>query len=144
MRKLRDHRLPVLFTAAALLLIAQGCAKNNVQDGSPPPKDLVSARHILIMYEGSKDAPVRVTRTKEEAKTFIEGLLARLQKGEKFEDLAVEYSDCSSAKNGGRSWTLWARPDGAGLRRGRLCLRGGRDDGIVETPFGYHIIQRYK
>lgn len=144
MRKLRDHRLTVLFTAAALLLITQGCAKNNVQEGSAAPEDKVSARHILVMYEGSQNAPARVTRTKEEAKTFIDELLVRLQKGEKFEDLAMEYSDCPSAKSGGDLGAFGPGDMTPAFEEAAFACEVGGMTGVVETPFGYHIIQRYK
>ncbi len=142
MRKLRDHRLAILFTAAALLLITHGCAKNNIRDSAQDGK--VSVRHILVMYEGSEKAPTRVTRTKEEAKILIDELLARLQKGEKFEDLAVDYSDCPSAKSGGDLGPFGPGDMTPPFEEAAFACEVGGMTGVVETMFGYHIIQRYK
>lgn len=43
-----------------------------------------------------------ITRTKEEARTLVEGYLQQIKKGEKtFAELAGEFSDCSSYRKGG-------------------------------------------
>lgn len=103
-----------------------------------------SARHILVMYAGSERAPANITRTKEEAQARIQECLARTQKDEKFEALAQEYSDCPSARDGG---DLGEFPEGVmhpKFDEATFACEVGKITGVVETPFGYHIIYRYK
>jgi len=104
----------------------------------------VGANHILVMYKGSRKAPPRITRTKEEALVRMEECLKRSQDGEKFEDLAVEYSDGPKGPKGG---DLGEFPRGAmhpAFNEAAFACEVGDVTGIVETSFGYHIIYRYK
>lgn len=144
MRMLRGHGLAILLAAITLAAFAEGCAKNSIQDDAPRPADQVSARHILIMYEGSERAPSRVTRTKEEAKALIEELLEKVKQGEEFEDLAVQYSDCPSAAQGGDLGAFGRRQMAAAFEEASFACNVGETTGVVETPFGYHIIYRYE
>jgi parvulin-like peptidyl-prolyl isomerase len=105
---------------------------------------VASAKHILVMYAGSMRAPGNITRTKEEALTRMNECLERAKKGDKFEDLATEYSDCPSAAQGG---DLGEFPKGVMAPTfDEAVFNGdvGKLTGIVETPFGYHIIFRYQ
>ena len=104
----------------------------------------VSAKHILVMYAGSMRAPASISRSKEEAATRIQECLARHEKGEKFEDLAREYSDGPSGPNGG---DLGEFPQGVmapAFEQAAFACEIGKTTDVVETPFGYHIIYRYK
>ena len=103
-----------------------------------------SAKHILVMYKGSMRAPANITRTKPEAHARIMGCLKRFQNGEKFEELAQEYSDGPTATRGG---DLGEFPQGAmapNFDKAVFACEVGKITEIVETPFGYHIIYRYK
>jgi peptidyl-prolyl cis-trans isomerase C len=83
----------------------------------------VRASHILI---GSED------KAKE--------LLERLNKGEKFADLAAQFSKCPSGRKGG---------DLGFFKRGRMvrefenfCFTHKKGEtGIVRTQFGWHVIK---
>lgn len=146
MRKLRGNGLAVLLAAIALAAFCDGCAKNTVQNDAPKPdaNATVSAKHILIMYQGSERAPASITRTKEEAKAQIEELLAKVKNGEKFEDLALEYSDCPSATRGGDLGAFGRNQMAAAFEDASFACDVGGTTGVVETPFGYHIIYRYE
>ena len=103
-----------------------------------------SAKHILVMYKDSMRAPASITRTKEEAKARIDQCLARYRQGDKFEDLAREYSDGPSGPNGG---DLGEFPQGVmapAFEQATFACEIGNVTNVVETPFGYHIIYRYK
>lgn len=106
----------------------------------PVPPGNVRASHILISHKGAPKTGA--TRTQEEAKQLAEELLARVQAGEIFEDLAEAYSDCpSSARQGdlgffGKGRMVKPFEDAA------FGLEVGGISGIVETEFGYHIIKR--
>ena len=71
-----------------------------------------------------------------------EALKSRLAKGEDFEELAREVSDCPSGSQGG---------DLGSFGRGRMVdefdkaafdLEVGETSEVVETEFGYHLILR--
>lgn len=110
----------------------------------PPPPRSVSARHILIQYKGSSRADGSITRTQEQAKTRIDEVVTKLKAGEDFETLAKEYSDGPSGPRGG---DLGEFLEGAMHPKFNDSVFGLEVDGtsdIVETPFGYHVIYRYK
>jgi parvulin-like peptidyl-prolyl isomerase len=100
----------------------------------------VRASHILLMYQGSMRSSA--TRSKAEAEQQIQQILGNLQAGGDFASLAKQHSDCpSSAKGGdlgqfGRGQMVGPFEDAA------FGLTVGQTSGVVETPFGYHIIQR--
>ena len=102
--------------------------------------DQVRASHILLMYAGSERSSA--TRSKAEAKDQIEAIQAQLQQGGDFAELARQHSDCPSGKAGGdlgpfgRGQMVGAFEDAA------FGLDVGATSGVVETPFGYHLIQR--
>jgi parvulin-like peptidyl-prolyl isomerase len=103
-----------------------------------------SAKHILVMHTESMRAAPSITRTKEEAKTRIQVCLTRYREGENFEDLAREYSDGPSAPSGG---DLGEFPQGVmapAFEKATFACEVGKITDVVETPFGYHIIYRYK
>ena len=102
------------------------------------------AKHILVQYQGSTRAPGTITRTKEEALARMQECLKKSGEGQKFEDLAREYSDGPSGPDGG---DLGEFPKGAmdpAFDEAAFACEVGKITDIVETPFGYHIIYRYK
>ena len=103
-----------------------------------------SAKHILVQYQGSMQASADITRTKEEAEARIQECLKRAIAGDKFEDLAREFSDCPSKAEGG---DLGEFPQGAMhslFEEAAFACEVGKITDVIETPFGYHIIYRYK
>ncbi|NQT93102.1 MAG: peptidylprolyl isomerase [Lentisphaerae bacterium] len=96
----------------------------------------VRARHILLTVAKEDD-----DTAKAEKKAKAEDLRKQLVEGAKFEDLAKEHSDCPSARMGG---------DLGRFRRGQMVkpfeevaftLEPGKISEVVETDFGYHIIE---
>ncbi|MCX4243060.1 peptidylprolyl isomerase [Paraliomyxa miuraensis] len=100
----------------------------------------VRASHILLMYKGSSRSSA--TRSKEEAQQQIQAIHGQLQQGGDFAGLARQHSDCpSSAKGGdlgqfGRGQMVKPFEDAA------FGMEVGQVSEVVETQFGYHIIQR--
>ena len=92
------------------------------------------------MYQGSERSSA--TRSKEEAQSQITQIKTDLDGGADFAQLAQKNSDCPSGKKGGdlgmfgRGQMVKAFEDTA------FGLEAGATSGVVETPFGYHIIQR--
>ncbi len=98
------------------------------------------ASHILIAYEGATRAAATVTRTKEEARAEANRVLRLARRGkDNFAELARAYSDGPTKTRGG---------DLGFFQEGQMAEefynfvntnRVGRI-GLVETEFGFHII----
>uniref|UniRef100_A0AAQ4PF87 Peptidyl-prolyl cis-trans isomerase n=1 Tax=Gasterosteus aculeatus aculeatus TaxID=481459 RepID=A0AAQ4PF87_GASAC len=76
-----------------------------VGDGRGEPEK-VRCSHLLVKHSQSRRPSSwreqNITRTKDEALELIQKYIEDIKSGEeKFESLASQFSDCSSAKNGG-------------------------------------------
>jgi parvulin-like peptidyl-prolyl isomerase len=105
----------------------------------------IAASHFLVMYKGSMRAPETVTRTKDEAKArALEGL-AKVKKGEDFAKIVGEYSDePGAAQRGGALGDFTADRMVKPFSDAAFALKVGQVSGLVETPFGFHVIKRTK
>ena len=85
----------------------------------------VTAQHILVDHKFEADDIIR-----------------KLMLGESFEDLAKEYSNCASSKNGGNlggfAKGIMVKP----FEEVAFNLQVGEISQPVQTKFGYHIIKR--
>ena len=98
------------------------------------------ASHILISYEGTQVPNKKEKRTKEQAKAKAEALLAQvLANPSSFPMVAFTNSDDSSAQQGG---DLGAFGQGQMVKPFNDFVFGNPVGkiGLVETDFGYHII----
>ena len=89
------------------------------------------ASHILLL-----DAEHTPERREE-----IEAILERIHEGEDFAELAMEFSEDSSAENGGDLGTFYTGNMVAPFEEACIALEPGEVSGIVETDYGYHIIK---
>lgn len=98
--------------------------------------ELVRVRHILVKLKVDASAD-----DKSAAKAKLAAVRKRLEQGEEFAAVAASSSDCASAANGG---------DLGYFRKGQLApvldtvvfaLKPQQLSGIVESPFGYHLLQ---
>ncbi len=108
-------------------------------DGHPDyfkVNEQAKASHILIKVPANAD-----DAQKAKAKKEIEGIQLKLKNGESFAELAKSSSQCPSSAKGG---------DLGFFRRGQMvkpfedaafALEPGQTSDIVETEFGYHLIQ---
>jgi len=99
------------------------------------------ASHILIGYEGSQTPNQKEKRTKEEAKAKAEDILKQVQANpESFMMLAFTSSDDSSAQQGGDLG--YFGPNQMVKPFNDFVFSNGIGKvGLVETPFGFHIIK---
>jgi len=67
---------------------------------------------------------------------------SRLDKGEKFGEVAKQVSLCSSAKKGGDLGTFTRGKMVKEFEKAAFELQKGQISGPVKTQFGYHIIKR--
>jgi peptidyl-prolyl cis-trans isomerase C len=102
--------------------------------------DQVKASHILLMYQGS--ARSSATRSKDEAASEIAGLRERIDGGEDFAAVAREHSDCPSGRQGGDLGTFGRGQMVPEFETAAFSLQVGETSDVIETDFGYRLIQR--
>jgi len=133
---------------------AESASSTAEAEPAPPPApaptaapaaqgETVTASHILIAYAGAMRADPNNKRTKAEAEKRAEAILARAKKGEDFAKLADEASDDPSAKmNHGSLGSFTRERMIKPFADAAFALKPGQVSGVVETPFGFHIIKR--
>ena len=142
-------QLLIAYAAGMLLTIGMEIAKVvkspfgfHVLQRLPKPPIFAGA-HVLIAYKGAMRANAKITRTKEEAKKLA-GEIAKQLKADpkKFEEVAATKSDGPSAAQGGR---LGKWPKGRmvpAFDKAIEKMKIGEVSDPVESPFGFHVIQR--
>ncbi|WP_437679854.1 peptidylprolyl isomerase [Sorangium sp. So ce131] len=109
-----------------------------------PPREMFGAKHLLVMYKGSRRAPPTIERTKDEAKArATEAMQKAKADPSKFADIVKEYSDEPGADR--RGGDLGKFPKGAMVpefQAGLEKIKVGEVSDLVETPFGFHVILR--
>ena len=144
-----EFRIPETVALRYLLFVPSRYAKDVVfQDGDLEKyyrrhldrfeiQEQVKAAHILIRVDQKAGAEQRATKRK-----LAEKILAEAKAGKDFAELARKYSDDpGSAAKGGDLGTF---PRGAMVKpfeQAAFSLKPGEISGVVETPFGYHIIK---
>jgi peptidyl-prolyl cis-trans isomerase C len=96
----------------------------------------VRASHILIGVDNKGGAEV-----KKEARAKAEKLRSELVQGSDFATLARENSTCSSSKQGGDLGFFGKGRMDPQFEQAAFALETGGLSQVVETRFGYHIIQ---
>ncbi len=128
--------VPADFMASAQVSDAQ--LKQEYQDNidSYRAPERVSVRHILIKTQGlpKEDAP--------KLKAKAEDILKQLQHGGNFAELAKQNSDDpgSKVKGGELGWIVRGQTV-PNFEKTAFSLKPGQLSGLVETEYGYHIIQ---
>lgn len=111
----------------------------------PPPTpdaERFGAKHLVVQYKGSTRASPNVTRTKAQAKARCEEAFKKSRHGAKFEDLVTKYSDePGSAARGGDLGLFKKGMMVPEFQQAVESLQVGKV-GMVETPFGFHLILR--
>ncbi len=101
----------------------------------------VRSSHILIAYQGAKDANPSNSRTKDEARKEANNILRKVRNSpEKFSEFALEFSDGPSRTRGG---DLGFVQEGAFLKpfSDFIFSRSVGSTGVVETDYGFHVIK---
>ena len=77
-------------------------------------------------------------KTEEEAQAVMQ----RLERGEKFTNIAKEMSLCPSGNDGGDLGTFGRGKMAKEFEEAAFALQKGQISPIVKTKFGYHILRR--
>jgi len=118
-----------------------------VERGPDPPTGptVISAKHILVSYQGARRADAAITRTREEAYARAEEALERARAHiEDWPALVEEYSDEPSHSPDGDLGTFGRGRMVPSFERAAFALDVGELAGPVESPFGFHVIYRYQ
>lgn len=103
--------------------------------------DLLAARHILFMANTqpgpTQMKPAQVDAVKREAQKVL-----RLVNAANFADMARKYSKDGSAAQGGDLGVFAKGAMVPEFEKGVLALKPGEVSGLVQSPFGFHIIKR--
>lgn len=103
----------------------------------------IGARHILISYKGAMRAAPYIDRTKEQAEMLATELQEKAASGADFEELARKHSDDpGSASEGGSLGTFSRGQMVKEFSDAAFSLPIGGVSDVVESPFGFHVIQR--
>ncbi len=96
----------------------------------------VEASHILVRSKASD-----TDEQKAQAKARIDAAAKRAKAGEDFAALAKEYSEDSSASNGGALGVITRGQTVPAFENAAFSLAVGEVSDVIQTQFGYHLIK---
>jgi peptidyl-prolyl cis-trans isomerase C len=102
-------------------------------------EEAVRASHILIRVPPEADA-----QAKARARGEAEAILKALRGGADFATLARERSQDGSAANGGDLGFFTRGQTAPAFEAAAFALEVGQTSGVVETPFGFHVIKLFE
>ena len=107
------------------------------------PPTAPTPRPTFACFSTSCSAPASSTPdVKPASRKKAESTLARVRKGANFGQLAAQLSEDPGSRADRASFRLDPGAFRAGVRQRRLGPQAGETTGLVETPFGFHIIKR--
>lgn len=95
--------------------------------------DRIEASHILRPTDGA---------TPEEATKEIEAIIAELEGGAEFADMASEHSSCPSGRSGGALGSFGRGEMVPEFDEAAFALEVDEVSGPIATDFGVHLIKR--
>jgi peptidyl-prolyl cis-trans isomerase SurA len=104
----------------------------------------IGARHILIAYHGAQRADPAITRSRDEAKALAERVAGEVREGKDWDALWQEYSNEPGGRQGGDLGLFGHGQMVPAFEHVAFALAIGQTSDVVETPFGFHVIQRTK
>ena len=102
--------------------------------------DTVTASHILLKTIDDNGNELSDEK-KKEAKKKAEEALKRVKSGEDFAQVAKEYSEDSTASNGGELGTFGRGQMVSEFENAAFSMKPGEISDIIKTQYGYHIIK---
>lgn len=105
----------------------------------------IAARHILISYKGAEHAQASVERSEEEARALAEQIARQAkEEGADWNALAQNTDEPGSKETGGDLGYFQRGQMVGAFERTAFALSVGQVSDVVQTPFGFHVIQRYE
>lgn len=104
------------------------------------PDGAIRARHILVTWAGAKGS--KQTRTKDEARKRIDEALAKLQAGAEFREIAETYCEDATRVRGGDLGVFGRQEMVPAFSDAAFSLAVGQISTVIETDFGFHVVQR--
>ena len=104
----------------------------------------VKARHVLVSFEGARNAAgAAATRSKDDAMKRAEMVLEKLKSaGADFKKIASEFTDEPAGKDRGGDLGWFRRETMVKeFSDAAFALKKDEVSGVVESPFGFHIIK---
>ncbi len=102
--------------------------------------DQITASHILIGHAEASSASTGLGR--EDALAQIETIKTEIAGGSSFADQAIEHSDCPSSSKGGDLGPFGPGAMVPEFDTAAFVLEVGEISDVVETGFGFHLINR--
>jgi peptidyl-prolyl cis-trans isomerase SurA len=102
----------------------------------------IGARHILIGYQGAQRAAPTVTRSRQEAQALAQDIRQKVLAGADWDALWREYSNEPGGRQGGDLGIFGRGQMVPAFEFAAFALSIGETSEVVETPFGFHVIQR--
>ena len=103
----------------------------------------ITAKHILVKYKGARRAADTVTRTREEACLRALEARSKLEGGASFADVVKDYSEePGAATREGSLGPITRAQLAPPFADAAFELAPGEVSHVVETDFGFHVIQR--
>ncbi len=103
----------------------------------------IHTRHILVRYKGAKNAEPGIRRDTKAARKLADKIYAEATApGADFAALAQKYSEDGSAERGGDLGSVGRGMFAPPFETAAFALGPGATSEVVETDFGFHIIQR--
>lgn len=103
----------------------------------------IRARHVLISFQGARQARSTVTRTREEARALALRVSAAARAdASEWNALHSEHSDEPDSPEGGDLGLFGRGEMVPSFERAAFALEVDAVSEPVESPFGYHVIQR--
>jgi len=93
---------------------------------------------------GAQRVAPSVTRTRDEARALAQKIQGEARAGHDWETLWKEHSDEPGGQLGGDLGTFGRGQMVPAFERAVFELQVGEISEVVETPFGFHVIQRTK
>ncbi len=125
---------PVIKSATAFHILKMVDKRNAAEGAAAAVVQQTRVRHILLK--------VTPTMTAVDAKKKLTELKERLDnKAAKFEELARLFSNDGSASKGGDLGWLYPGDAAPEFEQAMAALKPGEVSGVVETQFGYHLME---
>jgi len=100
----------------------------------------IRASHVLVSWEGAWRSGA--TRSRDDAQARIREAQQRLQSGTPFDEVARAFSEDATAPEGGDLGPIAPGQMIPAFEEAAMALDPGQTSDIVETPYGFHLIQR--